>query len=151
ADVATSATGPQNAPSPGLSVTIDTAPPANPFGEFHYDDGPMDQYLRLVFGETVYSFNLSSVQLVNLTTSQTIDPMNLSFVPITGSAFQLQYNPTAGNDHLPSGNYELRLPVGTFADAAGNANTPQGVTPFFFLDADANRDRSVNTIDFTAL
>src|SRR5204863_3025199 len=52
---------------------------------------------------------------------------------------------------LPDGNYRLLLPAGSVNDSANNALAADYVFDFFVLTADANHDRSVNTIDFNLL
>ena len=62
----------------------------------------------------------------------------------------LFYDPTAAGDFLPDGNYELTIDVDRLTDLAGNGNDPF-FAEFFFLNGDANRDRTVDLADFGIL
>jgi hypothetical protein len=90
--------------------------------------------------------------LTNLTTSSVI---NASFI-------QLSYNsltnvatftfPGLPNGILPDGEYEARINGAGVTDGVGNPLTGgDAVLNFFFLEADANRDGTVDTLDFNAL
>jgi hypothetical protein len=52
---------------------------------------------------------------------------------------------------LPAGNYRAVLAKDNVSDAAGNHMVADAVLDFFFLWGDANHDRAVNSVDFTAL
>ena len=52
---------------------------------------------------------------------------------------------------LASGDYQAKLIGAGVKDATGNAMAADYTLPFFFLAADANRDRSVDTSDFNIL
>jgi hypothetical protein len=52
---------------------------------------------------------------------------------------------------LPDGNYQITLNASGVTDAAGNVLTANNVINTFVLTADANRDRSVDTVDFNTL
>src|SRR5205823_9791612 len=59
--------------------------------------------------------------------------------------------PSYPNGILPDGNYQGTVLAAQVADSFGNALPANVPFSFFVLSADANHDRSVNTIDFNIL
>jgi len=89
--------------------------------------------------------------LTNLTTMTTIPTANvaLSYQAATNTATFTFLNYPSGA--LPDGNYEARLVAAGITNAGGTPMTADYTAPFFFLMADANRDKRVNLIDFNRL
>ncbi len=110
------------------------------------------QQVRLRLSESVAgSVNVADLTLVNLTTSQTIAPGNISatFNALSNEiVFEFPGLPFRA---LPDGNYRATLNAGSVVDAAANALAADASFEFYFLNGDANRDRVVNLRDFNLL
>jgi extracellular elastinolytic metalloproteinase len=104
--------------------------------------------LKFSFSEDV-SWNLrsSSLTLRNSETGEVIDPGSMSFT-YTKLQNQATYS-FAG--FLPDGNYVATLPASAVSDASWMPLASDLSLSFTFLQADANHDRSVNTLDFNIL
>jgi rhamnogalacturonan endolyase len=123
----------------------DTTPPLVVSSSFNYETGPS---IIVNFNEHVIdSLSASDFTLVNLTTGQTIPTGQLSLTtsgtPATPTVATISISPL-----LASGNY--RLTINGVSDVAGNAMAT-AVYDFYFLAADGNRDRIVDTQDFNLL
>ena len=142
--------GPQSPASAGVAVTIDTAAPAVDNFFFSFDAGPQDQRFFVDFDEENFGLTAGDFQVRNLTTGTNLPSGAFDLIDAGSGLNDLVYDPTAGNDVLPDGNYRVRLPAGVATDAAGNPNAAfEGFD--FFLNGDFNRDRAVNLSDFTIL
>jgi hypothetical protein len=127
----------------GLSISIDTiAPMVGPM-TFNFETG---QSLQYTFNETIAStFGPASIMVTNLS-----DPSNVG----TASSYDgptKKLTITFSGGVLGDANYQATLNGATITDVAGNALANQSPTPFYFLMADANRDRGVNAMDFNLL
>ena len=142
--------GPQSPASAGVAVTIDTAAPTVDNFLFDFDSGPKDQQFFVDFDEENFGLTAGDFQVRNLTTGTNLPSGAFDLLDAGTGLNDLVYDPTAGNDVLPDGNYRVRLPAGVATDAAGNPNAAfDGFD--FFLAGDFTRDRSVNLSDFTVL
>jgi hypothetical protein len=136
---------------PGLSdastvtqVTIDTVAPTPGSPNWLYATAP--HRVTIAFSEDVQgSINDSDFAFANLTNPQTINP-NASYVPNSATITF----PGFTNGVLPDGNYTVSIAAGSIADLAGNPIAASS-SSFFFYNADANHDRTVNVQDFNAL
>ena len=59
--------------------------------------------------------------------------------------------PGYSHGYLPDGNYTGTIPAANISDVAGNAPVSSIVATFYFVDGDANHDRTVDLTDFTFL
>lgn len=150
ATAAATASSTQSPASPPISVQIDTSAPLPDGFSFRFDDGAQDHSFFVDYNQAAFDFVPSDITVRNLTTNQTL-PSSSFNLSVGGSGLNdLFYNPTAGNDRVPSGNYEISIAAGAATDVAGNPIAAR-IENFFFLDADANRDRAVNITDFAIL
>ena len=122
--------------------TIDLTPPVASSPAFSFDASP--NALSFVFSEDVSS-SLSAISVTNLTTSTTVSPTGYSFNSGTNTATFTFEAP------LADGNYRATLDASQVHDTSGNAMSSNFVFDYFFLNADANHDRSVDTSDFNVL
>jgi parallel beta-helix repeat protein len=116
------------------------------------------QSLQYVFSENIgATLAVADLLLENLTTVQTVANANIaqSFDTATNTAtFTFPGFPLGA---LPDGNYRATLIASGIADTSGNPLDGDGngtagdnhFFNFFFLNADANRDRSVDIGDFS--
>jgi hypothetical protein len=134
-----------------LFVTIDTAAPLVQGGSFDYVVAP--HAVDVTFGEDVAGAGaIGNVTLVNLTTSQTINPaqMQLAYDEVLHRS-RLTF-PGLPNALLLDGKYRLTLATAGITDVAGNALAGGNfLFDFFFLRGDANHDGRVNLDDFNVL
>src|SRR5205085_5562913 len=80
-----------------------------------------------------------------------IDSSNLQ-VDITPDGMQALVRYLADpNGILPDDNYHIEISPGSFMDSAGNSNPTVIADDFFSLTGDANRDGTVNALDFNAV
>ena len=101
------------------------------------------------FSENVSaSVSPSDLVLINLTTGQVVPSGSIAVAYDAATNTARFTFPGFANGVLPDGNYAATLPAGSVQDAAGNALATQYNHAFFFVNADANRDRSVNLADF---
>ena len=130
-------------PSTGMTVTIDTtAPTVSPL-TFNYD---ASQSLVYTFNEAMASsFSASSVTVTNLTSNSAVTTSGSYDTNSKTVTF------TFPNGILASANYQASLNSAAITDLAGNALAGASAGSFFFQMADANRDRSVNALDFNIL
>ena len=141
-----------------LSIVIDTLPPVAPTGQFDLNGVPptsgqhMD--VSFPFADDVHSSVQSTdLHLTNLTTNTTINPSDIivNFGPGNNVYFTFN-NSTYPIGILPDGNYHGFINSSDIQDDAGNGPMVGNATvDFFYLTADANHDRFVNTLDFMAL
>lgn len=123
-------------------VIVDTTPPAFTGGEHLFDAAP--DRLDLSFSEDVSaSFSLADVVIERLGDATTITPTAFSFA---GNMLSLTLPAS-----IPDGNYRLTFASAGITDRIGLSLTGSNTFNFFVLNADANRDRAVNTADFNLL
>jgi hypothetical protein len=135
-------------PSSALSITLDTASPGVTVSSFQF---LTSQSVRFSFSEDVAAtLGVNDLTLFNQTNHTTVPAASiaLSYSSPTGT-FTF---PGFANGTLPDGDYTATLDTAGITDVAGNpllvANSVLG---FFFLNGDANRDRTVNLQDFNIL
>ena len=123
----------------------DVTPPAVTRGSFEFETR---QAVVFEFSEVVVNLSAASVSLTNLTTGQTLGG---------GSTFALADDSTAtravfryADGVLADGNYVATLSANV-RDAAGNPLSGSRTQSFFFLNADADRNRTVGLNDFAVL
>jgi hypothetical protein len=128
-------------------VDADLAPPSVIAADLEWEVAPA---VRLAFSEPLDPSTVTAADLtiINLTTAGQFAAQNVTLDQnATIASFVLPTN-------LASGNYRFVLGPGTVSDRAGNVLST-GFTfegnDAFFLSADANRDRSVDTVDFNIL
>jgi hypothetical protein len=134
--------------SSALAVTIDTTPPSIVRNEttpaFLYDTAP--HRLVFKFSESVQD----TLQIQDLTVqrvgtgSQPPQPATFTYDGSNSVTFVL-------NGIVPDGNFTASINPAGVTDAAGNGLLGDTSFGFFFLTADANHDRHVNTLDFSVL
>jgi hypothetical protein len=135
------------------SATTDTRAPQVASASYLYLFSP--HQLSVHFDENVsVTLSIADISVQNLTSTDTFNPTGLSYDVTTNTAtFSFPGGP------LPDGDYRATLTAADISDPAGNAldgdaNETAGGNwsfDFFFLNGDANRDRSVDTIDFNLL
>jgi hypothetical protein len=128
-------------------VAVDVAPPQITAAEFHYQTAP--HAVMYTFSENVAaSLSPADLTLKNLTTNTTIPnaQISLSYTPGMNIA-AFMYTPGV----LPDGNYQATLAAAGVTDSVGNPLASDHVLDFFFLNADANHDRSVGFADLVIL
>ncbi|HRK29847.1 MAG TPA: hypothetical protein PLD59_02120 [Tepidisphaeraceae bacterium] len=119
---------------------------------FEHDVAPNGFYFQ--FSRNVgASLSLADLVLTNATTGQVIpsSQLVLEFEPALNTATLRFPGAVDLNGILPNGNYQLRVIADGVVDQFGVAMPADQTLPFFSLNADANRDRSVTLNDFTAL
>src|SRR5262249_283279 len=100
------------------------------------------------FSENVQqSLAVSDIAVNNLTTGGSVPDAQkqISYASATNVA-TLSFTSV-----LADGNYQDQIPAANVTDAAGNPLSADNSFSIFFLNADANRDRVVNGLDFNAL
>jgi hypothetical protein len=140
---ATATVGSATSPaSSTLELTIDTAAPTLSGGTFAFETSHKE---TLTFNENLSAvLNSGNVEVKNQTTNANV-PANVYTITFDGSLVTLEFNPL-----LADGNYLVTISP-TLTDLAGNTFTGGNTADFFVLGADANRDRTVNIGDFSAL
>jgi hypothetical protein len=110
------------------------------------------QAVRVAFSEDVSeSLTGASIELMNLTSGQTIPPSNIA-VSYDAALDRATFTfPGYPNGVLPDGNYHLLVRPQAVTDLFGNALAGEHTLEFFFLQGDANHDRRVNLQDFNRL
>ncbi len=113
--------------------------------ELLYQTSPHE--LRIGFDQSVgTSFTNSDLTVRNVTTNQ---PIAAQIVSNTGNqTFVIRF---PGNNVLPDGNYVATIGAGSVTNLSGVSNTSAQNVAFFFLQADANRDRKVDAADVTIM
>jgi rhamnogalacturonan endolyase len=121
---------------------------------------------QVISGNFAYGANPSVALTFSEDVMATLDAADLSVVNVaTGvrvpaSEFRLDKRGGAGIDTqaawthagpLPDGNYVATLAMGSVADPAGNTFATDYTLSFFALAGDANRDRSVDFLDLSAM
>lgn len=119
---------------------------------FEHDAAPVTYYFQ--FSRNVQaSLSLDDLIVQNLTTGQVIpsSQLSLAFEPAVNTA-TLQF-PGYGTPFgtIPDGNYRVTVLAAGIEDQFGIPMTQDYVGEFFSLAGDANRDRTVNIADFSAL
>lgn len=134
------------------SWSIDLQPPALVGGALQFNVRP--QAVTATFDDNVAaSLQGADLVLTNLTDGGSIVP---------GAAISLAGYVAASNTatfafpglpgaRLADGNYLATFAAGGVLDAAGNALAPGASFAFYFLNGDANRDRTVNLSDFSLM
>ena len=117
--------------------------------QFIYEDR---QAIQFTFDEDVgASLDVEDLVLLNVTQSQFIpnDRFTLEVSP-DGTTGTWVYD-VATYGPLPDGNYVATISQNDVEDAAGNNLSGDVVFEFFFVNADATRDRVVNVADFAVM
>ena len=112
------------------------------------------QQILVQFSSAFVGLTNTDFVLDNLTTVTTIPSAQITLANLGNGLARLQFPGSSNNGivgALPDGNYRLTLPAVTATDTAGNTNVGPFTFDFFFLMADANRDKSVDTVDFNIL
>jgi hypothetical protein len=151
---ATNAIG--TSPSSGaLSVTIDTvAPSLVSTPTFNYLVAPHS--VTYSFSDNVApSLTESDVTVQNTTTTTTVPAAQLHFAYNGSTNVATLTFPGVNNfgvaGVLPDGNYTNTIAAANVTDVAGNALTATNIFGYYFLAADGNHDKAVDTLDFNAL
>jgi parallel beta-helix repeat protein len=135
------------------AVVADAIPPTVTLAAFPYLQGPV-QRLNFQFSENVFaSMTLDDFTITNLNTGAVVPLSGLGYNTLTNTAV-----PFLGGI-LPDGNYRATLHAAGITDAAGNPLDGNGdgapgddySFDFFFLNGDANRDRTVGFADLVTL
>jgi hypothetical protein len=109
------------------------------------------QAIEVQFSENVSGrLNPSWLQLTNNTTGQPIPTSAIAVDYVVATNTARFTFPGLPNGVLPDGNYSGKILAG-LPDFFGNALPADAPFTFFFLNGDANRDRSVNIADFAIL
>lgn len=147
---ATDSVGNISTPSPALAITIDTTRPVLGSSAFLFDLNPMR--LRFGFSESVQAtLSLVDFLLQNLTTPSTVDPGLLALVYDEIANFADIRFPGIGGGILQDADYRATVQSSGISDVAGNTLVGNPILNFFFLNADATRDRVVSLADFDVL
>lgn len=102
-------------------------------------------------GDVTASLSNGDLGLVNLSTSQTVDPQyTIASFDINMRIATFDFSSIPGG-LLPDGHYRATLPAGSISDAFGTALVADALLDFYFLAADANGDAVVSTLDFNIL
>jgi hypothetical protein len=101
--------------------------------------------VQVAFSEAMQGLVGTNLMLNNTTTGANFVGTSVSFDAATNLA---TYTVAGG---LPDGNYNATLAVGNARDLANNPLAGSFNFSFFVLRGDANRNRSVNVIDFSTL
>jgi ELWxxDGT repeat protein len=128
----------------------DTTPPRVLNGA--YDRNASLPTVRLTMSESLLATSVSGDDLVvqNLTTSQTL-PAGSASATLDNGTHTIAFRFSGFPHGLPDGNYRATLPAGSVNDFFGNPLAAAGGVDFFVLGADANGDRTVDTLDFNSL
>jgi subtilisin family serine protease len=110
-----------------------------------------NQSFTLTFDKPVVSsLTISDIVLRNQTTGATINPVGMTISSDANGKYQLV---TAGNASaiLPDGRYVVTIGNSQVHDAFGNKMPASFEFGFFVLGGDANRDSTVDSLDFNTL
>ncbi|HEY7086575.1 MAG TPA: hypothetical protein VH518_00720 [Tepidisphaeraceae bacterium] len=133
--------------------TVDSVAPAAVNGNINLDgivvneSAERRQAFEVQFSENLGSVSPAALQLTNLTTGQAVPTANIAvaFDPVTHTAhFTFPGYP---GGILPDGNYHGVILASGTADAFGNPMSADASFDFFFLEGDANHDRTVDATD----
>jgi hypothetical protein len=140
--------------SDAMSVTIRTVAPSVSASSFAYNNSKPGAVVSFAITDATSrvwgSLTLDDFQLANLDTGMPLEPSKLSFVYSTANVSTIAF-PGYPQGILPDGDYHLTLLAAGVSDTAGNPLPTDYGFDFFVFSADANRDRSVDTIDFNIL
>jgi ELWxxDGT repeat protein len=126
-----------------VAAPVDTVPPTVASSGFAFQTA---HEVVIQFSENVAtSLSADDLQITALPGGPTITPSSVAYDAATNTAT------FAIAPRLGDGEYRATLAAGAVADAAGNALAQDHTLDFFFLNADANRDRRVNLQDFNLL
>jgi hypothetical protein len=115
------------------------------------EGGSSRQALDVQFSENVSGLlNPTWLQLTNLTTASTVPTSNIAVEYDLATNIAHFTFPGYANGVLPDGNYRGSILPG-LPDFFGNGLAVNAEFDFFFLNGDANHDRSVNINDFAAV
>ena len=137
----------QHASAPVQLTVVGSAPPALLSSQYEVD---VPSFV-MNFNQPVTGLDASDVQLLSLTTGL---PIASSSLQLTMSADGMQATVTYLDDPngvLPDGWYSVSISQSSFTNADGIGNASLTTDNFFVLNADANRDGEVNTLDFVIL
>jgi hypothetical protein len=116
----------------------------------HYQVEGAPGYL-LTFDTAIQGLDASDVTLTAQSTGLPIANSDLQ-VDITPDGMQALVRYLADpNGILPDDNYHIEISPGSFMDSVGNLNPTLIADDFFSLTGDANRDGTVNALDFNAV
>ena len=128
------------------------SPAAAPLASHPLDASSGGQSLDIQFSEDIaLLLGTGSIQLTNLTTGQDVPQgyLAVAYDPATQIAHFIF--PGYPSGILPDGNHHGTVLTGSTDDLFGNALAADAPFDFFVLTADANHDRSVDTLDFTIM
>jgi hypothetical protein len=133
--------------SNALTVTIDFTPPTVTVQNFVYDLAA--QQITVTFSENVAgSVQRQDLLMYNIDTGDPVPSTNLAVSYDTGTNTATFTFPGYPEGALPDGNWQAFLNSVGVADVAANQVSNPPTTEFFTLAGDANRDRTVDTVDF---
>ena len=110
------------------------------------------QSVQFTFNANVAaSLGTNDLVLQNLSTGATIPASALTLNYFAANNLAVFAFPGYPYGALPDGNYRVTLMASGIADASGNHLAADYMTDFFFLNGDANHDRSVGFADLVAV
>lgn len=118
---------------------------------FDFDSAGLGQTLTFSFSKDIgASFDVSDLQLKNLTTNHTLSPTDMDAVYV--DLFKTAFYSFPGNPdgYFPDGNYRATFAADSIDDGSYTLSADYAFQ-FFFLNGDATRDRKVDTKDFNVL
>jgi len=133
-----------------IRIVPDTVPPAAIAGTLEYDTR---QAVTIAFTEPLDASTVDSGDLVALNVDDGTMPPALAVILAPGNAAATWVFNTPGT-FVTDGDYDFTLPVGSVTDLVGN---PQAAAfnlsgpGIYYLAADADRDRNVDSDDFNLL
>jgi hypothetical protein len=132
----------------GAFETVSVGPTVS-LPQFNYLSPP--QSLQFTFSENVKaSLNASNLVLKNLTTNSIIPTANISLNYDINNVATFTF-PGYLYGALPDGNYGATLTAAGITDTSGHPLAADYTFDFYFLNGDANRDRSVGFADLVAV
>jgi hypothetical protein len=132
-------------------VKIDTTAPV--IGQMSFDPNQSLMTVFVPFSEDVTGgIANNTLNVLNVDTNVPLagGVQSLVFDVATKTA-RYTFNGIPPHAMLPDANWQATMPMANTIDIAGNHPTSDGSVGFFFLDADANLDSTVNALDFNAL
>jgi hypothetical protein len=131
------------------AFATDTAAPVVASGAFEFD---VRHAIALSFSENVApTLANTDLRVTNLADNQDIPAGAIAVVYPGGLAPAVISFPGMAGGVLPDGDYRFTLPSASVADLSGNALVSDYTFDFWFVNADANRDRRVDLDDFNIL
>jgi hypothetical protein len=128
----------------------DAGPPVAASAQFIYLTAP--QSLRFTFSENVgQSLGVPDLVLKNLTTGATVPAAALALSYNTNGDVATFTFPGYQFGALPDGNYHATLTASGITNSSGTPMPADFTFDFFFLQGDANHDRSVNFNDLVVV